>query len=195
MPRGTPFSVPASVVWFSSLSGWTKLRITRLTDGAGRGGAAVRSISQWFFESNSATVRAVAQVHASSLQCQAPKIWIGVGVGDRPPPPPPPGLAATVTESTTSAAATASTRERTRRLPDIAIPPSGFVSWPLHGPGAPVGRRYGRGRVVSRRGASDRDETAVPAAPPDHPACFAVPERDTAREWIGSNGGAVRTVC
>ena len=80
IPRGTPLSVPASVVWFSSFSGWTKLRITRLTEGAGRRRA--RSISQWFFESNSATVRAVAQVQASSLQCQAPKIWIGVGVGD-----------------------------------------------------------------------------------------------------------------
>src|SRR4029078_10225355 len=83
----------------------------------------------WFFESNSVTVRGVAQVHASSLQCQAPNIWIGVGVGDRPPPPPP-GLAAAGTESTRSAAATARTRERTRRLPDIAIPPAGFVRWP-----------------------------------------------------------------
>ena len=33
IPRGTPSSVVASVVRFRSLSGWTKLRTTRLTDG------------------------------------------------------------------------------------------------------------------------------------------------------------------
>ncbi|GIH07638.1 hypothetical protein Rhe02_57050 [Rhizocola hellebori] len=35
-------------------------------------------MSQWFWLSNWVTVRAVPQVQKSSLQCQAPKIWIGV---------------------------------------------------------------------------------------------------------------------
>jgi len=30
---------------------------------------------------------------------------------------------------------------------------------------------------------------------PIHPACFTVPERDTDRAWIASDGRAVRTVC
>jgi len=58
MPIGTPSTVWASVVWFSSRSGLTKLRLTRFTDGT----PSPRSISQWFCESNSAMSRTVLQV-------------------------------------------------------------------------------------------------------------------------------------
>src|ERR1043166_253747 len=80
MPRGTPLRSPASVVWLSSRSGLTKLITTRLTEGR----PSPRSISQWFWLSNSATVRTLAQVQASLLQCQAPKTESGViaaGIG------------------------------------------------------------------------------------------------------------------
>src|SRR5262245_44792858 len=120
MPRGTPLTVPASLVWLRSFSGWTKLRITRLT----AGWPPFPLTSQAFFEANSVTVRSVAHVQASSLQCHAPKIWIGVGVGARPPPPPPPGFAATVTSRIAAAATmTRSPRDDPKRRPDIANPP------------------------------------------------------------------------
>jgi len=60
---------------------------------------------------------------------------------------------------------------------------------PLHWPGAPVGRRYGRCSALSRHGAGDHDEPAARRGTRRSVAgLFTVPERDTAREWIGSVG-------
>jgi hypothetical protein len=68
MPRGTPFNVWASVVCWRRRCGCTKLSTTRFTEGR----PSPRSISQWFFASNSATLRTVLQVQKSLPQCQAP---------------------------------------------------------------------------------------------------------------------------
>src|SRR5262249_38685260 len=73
MPRGTPLTSPASLVWFSRRSGLTKLSTTRLTEGC----PSPRSTIQWLFVSKSVMSRTVAQVHASLPQCQAPYTWIG----------------------------------------------------------------------------------------------------------------------
>jgi hypothetical protein len=59
-----------SVVPFSRRSGFTKLSTTRLTDG--RPVPSLRSISQWFWLSNSSTLRTLPQVQASFEQCHAP---------------------------------------------------------------------------------------------------------------------------
>jgi len=68
MPRGMPFRVCASVVFCSSLRGCTKLSTTTFTEGR----PSPRSMSQWFFASNSVDVRGALHVHASLPQCHAP---------------------------------------------------------------------------------------------------------------------------
>jgi hypothetical protein len=65
-----PFKVCESVVLLSSLSGWTKLRTTRFTDGWPEPSA--RSTSQRFLASKSVMSRTVAHVQASLPQCHAP---------------------------------------------------------------------------------------------------------------------------
>src|SRR5437764_12360720 len=76
MPMGTPFTVPESLVWFSSLSGLTNESTTRFTEGT----PSPRSIIQWFLASKSVMFRTVAQVHASLPQCHVPYTWMGVAL-------------------------------------------------------------------------------------------------------------------
>ena len=68
IPRGIPLRVVASVVLFNSFNGCTKLSITIFTDGC----PFPRSISQWFFESNSDTVLTVPHIHWSLPACHTP---------------------------------------------------------------------------------------------------------------------------
>src|SRR4051812_23920702 len=76
MPIGTPLRLPASVVLFINLSGFTKLRMTRFTDGLPE--PSPRSMIQWFLVSKSVMSRTVAQVQASLPQCHDPYTEMGV---------------------------------------------------------------------------------------------------------------------
>src|SRR5437868_11089875 len=75
MPTGIPFTLPASLVLFISLSGFTKLRTTRFTDG--NPDPSPRSMIQWFAVSKSVILRTAPQPHPSLLQCHVPYTAIG----------------------------------------------------------------------------------------------------------------------
>src|SRR5215471_10436918 len=80
IPTGTPFTVCASFVRWSSFSGLTKLRTTRLTDGE----PLPRSINQWLFVSKSVEFRTLPHVHSSLPHSQDPYTSTGVAASALP---------------------------------------------------------------------------------------------------------------